>query len=73
MFEEMLWRGRCVLNIRESFITYYLAEMSEGGYVFPNQIMVSSRKRVEDITVNLSLFKAWPHLPLLEILMNNIH
>ncbi len=33
MFEEMLWRGRCVLNIRESFITQHLAEMSEGGYV----------------------------------------
>lgn len=31
MFEEMLWRGGCVLNIRESFITQHLAEMSEGG------------------------------------------
>jgi len=54
MFEEMLWRGRCVLNIMESFITQHLAEMSEGGYVLPNWTMVDSRKRVEDITVNLS-------------------
>ena len=54
MFEEMLWRGRCVLNIRESFITQHLAEMSEGGYVLSNRTIVDSRKRVEDITVNLS-------------------
>ena len=54
MFEEMLWRGRCVLNIRESFITEYLAEMSEGAYALPNRTMVDSRKRVEDNTVNLS-------------------
>jgi len=33
MFEEMLWRGGCVLNVRESFITQHLAEMIEGGYV----------------------------------------
>ncbi len=54
MFEEMLWRGRCVLNIMESFITQHLVEMSEGGYVLPNWTMADSRKRVEDITVNLS-------------------
>jgi len=54
MFEEMLWRGRCVLNIRESFITQHLAEMSGGEYVLSNWTIVDSRKRVEDITVNLS-------------------
>jgi len=34
--------------------TQHPAEMSEGGYVLPNWTMVDSRKRVEDITVNLS-------------------